>query len=341
MSKEGWLVKSADVRAVLQSEFVVAYNPFECYFEGLPEWDGTTDHISELADTVIVKDGEQAFFRRYFKKWLVAMVASIMNSEIVNHEILVFIGPQGCYKTTWMNRLMPPELRRYFYVKTNSASISKDDLFSLTEFAIICLEEIDELRTVDMNQLKALVSKPEVNERAAYGHYKERRPHLASFCGTTNNVQFLTDLTGNRRWLPIEVERILDPFTHPVNYTGVYSQAYALFRSGFPYFLSQQEVVEVNERNHRFEVPCLEVELIQMLFRVPTEGEAETKFVTTAHILHRINGWVKHLLSPTKIGIAMVKAGFTPVKRGGKRGYCVVEIDAERIHTNQRLMARS
>ncbi len=341
MSKQGHLVRASDMRAVLASEFAASYNPFHSYFESLPQWDGITDYISELADTVVVKDGEQSFFHKYFKKWLVAMVASIINPEIVNHEILVFIGPQGCYKTTWMTYLLPTELRRYFYVKTNGASISKDDLFSLTEFAIICLEEIDELRTSDMNQLKALVSKPDINERAAYGHYKERRPHLASFCGTTNNTQFLTDLTGNRRWLPIEIESIRDPFTHPVNYTGVYSQAYALLKAGFAYYLTPEEVSEVNERNHRFEVPCLEVELILMLYRVPDEGDVNAKFVSTAHILHHINSWVKHLLNPTKIGLAMSKAGFTPTRRGGRRGYCVVELEYEHVQSNQRIMARS
>ncbi len=338
MCKQVKCVRAVDLRAVLASEFVPLFNPFECYLNALPLWDGQTDYITELADTVTVKGNEQPFFRKYFKKWLVNVVASLLEPEIVNHEILVFIGPQGCYKTTWMNRLLPPELRRFFHVKTNSNRITKDDLFSLTEFALICLEEIDELRTSDMNQLKALVSKPEVNERAAYGHYKERRPHLASFCGTTNNVQFLTDLSGSRRWLPIEVERILNPFTHPVNYAGVFSQAFALFKAGFEFFLSPEEVQEVNQRNHQYEVPCLEVELIQMLFEVPKPDSKGVLFLTTAQILHRINAWVRHLLSPTKIGIAMVKAGFEPTKSKGKRGYRVIELNNDRIQANAKLL---
>lgn len=59
-----------------------------------------------------------------------------------------------------------------------------------------------------------------VNERMAYAHYKEHRAHIASLCGTTNNVQFLTDLTGNRRWLPFEISSIDNPYTHPVDYEG-------------------------------------------------------------------------------------------------------------------------
>lgn len=108
----------------------------------------------------------------------------------MNHEILVLIGEQGLYKTTWFNFLLPPELRCYFYTKTNSDRLNKDDLFSLTEFALICFEELDGMRPAELNQLKAMVTMPYVNERAAYGRNKERHPHIASFCGTGNNVQF-------------------------------------------------------------------------------------------------------------------------------------------------------
>ncbi len=338
MCKQVKPVKTGDLRAVLASEFVPPFNPFESYFSSLPPWDGQTDYIAELADTVTVKGDEQAFFVKYFKKWLVNMVASLLDAHILNHEILVFIGPQGCYKTTWMSRLLPPELERYFYIKANSTNITKDDHFTLSEFAIICLEELDAMASPHTSQLKALVSKPDVNERPAYGHYKERRPHLASFCGTTNNEQFLTDLTGNRRWLPIEVEAILNPHFHPVNYTGVYSQALALFRNGFPYYLSPAEVQEVNLRNRRYEVPCMEVELVQMLFIVPFPEATEVTFLTVTQILNRINLWSKHLLNPTKIGIAMKRAGFTPCRKKGIRGYRVIELPADRIQANAKLL---
>ncbi len=339
MSKQVRNVRAGDIRAVLRSEYAPLFDPFKEYLTGLPSWDGETDYITELADTVTVKGDEQPFFRKYFKKWLVNVVASLLVPTIMNHEILVFIGAQGIYKTTWMHHLLPPELRRYFYVKENSNRIAKDDLFSLTEFALICLEEIDALKTSDMNQLKALVSKPEVNERAAYGHYKERRPHLASFCGTTNNVQFLTDLSGSRRWIPIEVEQIIDPHNYQVNYTGVFSQAYALFLSGFEYFLTPEEVTFFNVRNQQYEVPCMEVELIQKLFRIPMPSEQGAVFMTATDIMHRISGWVRHLLDPTKIGVAMKKAGFKQTFSAGKRGYRVIELSGDRIQENARALA--
>ena len=82
--------------------------------------DGTTDSIARLAATVHVKEEQAPLFATYFKKWLVATIASLLDAKVVNHEILVFIGKQGIYKTTWMQRLLPTELQRYFYVKTNN-----------------------------------------------------------------------------------------------------------------------------------------------------------------------------------------------------------------------------
>lgn len=93
-------------------------------------------------------------------------------------------------------------------------------MFSLAEFVFICMEEIDELGASELNQIKAMTTQKVVNERMAYAHYKEHRAHIASLCGTTNNVQFLTDLTGNRRWLPFEISSIDNPYTHPVDYEG-------------------------------------------------------------------------------------------------------------------------
>lgn len=118
--------------------------------------------------------------------------------------------------------LLSPELRRYFYLKSNSHRITKDDLLTLTEFALVCLEELDEMEASEVNQIKALTTMKHINERAAYAHYKEHRQHIASFCGTSNNIHFLVDRTGNRRWLPFEVENIDSPYDFPVDYAGVY-----------------------------------------------------------------------------------------------------------------------
>lgn len=338
LCKEEKPVRIADLRAVLDSEYVALFDPFRHYFERQPAWDPSTDPIALLAARVHVKEGGE-LFATCFKKWLVAMVASLFDPEVVNHEILVLIGKQGIYKTTWLNNLLPPELRRYFYLKSNSHRIGKDDLLTLSEFAIVCLEELDEMEPQEVNLLKALTTMRHVNERAAYAHYKEHRMHIASFCGTGNNPHFLNDLSGNRRWMPFEVESIDSPYLFPVDYPAVYAQAYALYQGGFHYWLDGDELKTLNAHNRHFEVPCLERELILLHYRRPLPGEA-CVFVTNAQILARINVGIRQKLSAVKVGVIMKQEGYQAVRSGSKRGYRVVELTGDEIYHNQCAMAR-
>lgn len=182
MSKTGLKVKLQHLYNVICSDYVPQWNPFEDYFYSLPEWDGTTDYIAQVAEMVSIRSSDNSrtsnpssqnshpssskTFTSCFRKWLVAMVASLLNKNVVNNTILVFVGRQGIYKTTFFNNLLPPELHQYFFTKTNSDRMTKDDKLSLAEFALICLEEIDSMKTAELNQLKALVTSKTISERA-------------------------------------------------------------------------------------------------------------------------------------------------------------------------------
>jgi len=334
MMKAQGSVRLQDIRNVLQSEYVPMFNPFEDYFYSLPPWDGE-DHIGQLARTVHVK-GSQEQFVEYFRKWLVGMLPTIFDPNVVNHEIMVFIGRQGNFKSTFFSLLLPPCLQSYFHIKMNSNNLTKDDMLKMCEFALICLEEIGEMQQLALDQQKALVTDKIISERAAYARNKEHRPHIASFCGTGNNPRFLTDITGNRRWLVFEVEDIDNPLQHPFNYTGIYSQAMALWKSGFCYWFEQQEINALNIRNVEFEVPNLEEELVLTYFRQPFEG-CKASFMKVAEVLERINAGIRHPLSPTKLGIIMTQLGFPAVKRNGRRGYLVIERSTDEIQSSRRL----
>jgi len=338
MMKQGKAVRLADIRNVLHSEYVPLFHPFREYFEALPPWDGV-DYIGQLARTVHVKD-HQELFVEYFRKWLVGILPAIFDEQVVNHEIMVFIGRQGNYKSTFFSLLLPPPLQPYFHLKMNSTHLNKDDMLILCECALVCLEEIDEMKSADLNQLKALVTAQNINERAAYARNKERRPHIASFCGTGNNPHFLSDPTGNRRWLVVEVLDIDNPHTHPFPYTGIYSQAWALWKGGFRYWFDQQEINLLNQRNSEFEVPCLEEELLLTYFRPTFEGCQGMVFLKVSEILARINSGIKQPLSPNKLGMMMKKLGFHRGKHKGERGYLVIERSPEEIEASRKLIAR-
>lgn len=332
MCKSGVRARCSDVHGVLGSEFVREWNPFKEYFDNLPEWDGTTDHICQLTEMVHISKGDpwddtedpQGLFDMCFRKWLVGMVASLLDKDVVNNVILVLIGRQGIYKTTYFNYLLPEVLRPYFYTKTNSDTMTKDDRLSLAEYALICLEEIDSMRTPELNQLKALVTTKTINERAAYSRYKENRAHIASFCGTGNNMQFLTDPTGNRRWLPFEADYIDDPRTVKYDYDGIYSQALALWRSGMAYWFNGSEISVMARHIKAFEVPNVEEELIMTYYRVPLDKEPY-KLVNATNIVEHVNIFIKHSISATKVGLAMKKLGFKQKRTSHGKMYMVVE----------------
>lgn len=328
-------VNIQDMYRVIESDYVPVFNPFKEYLNNLSK-PGEQDYIRELAQTVRVKGGEQEqkLWHLYLKKWLVGMVASWISEDVVNNVILVLIGEQGAYKTTWFNYLLPPPLKQYFYTKTNANRMSKDDILTLAQYALVCCEELDTMRPAELNQLKAAVTMPSIDERAAYAHYHEHRKHIASFCGTGNNTQFLSDPTGNRRWLPFKVESILSPREHPFHYEGIYAQALSLYTSGFQYWFTKEEIQELNRHNKQFETPHLEHELVDLYFRRPIDSELG-EFISVARALQMISNGISQKLSAVNVGRAFSDLGFKRVRTNSSRGFIVVCRTPEEIKAYQ------
>ena len=294
------------LHAYLTSNCIEQYHPVKSYLDSLPEWDGH-DHIADLLRMVHCRDCSPEDFDFYVRRWLVAMVAATLDDNVVNHQIFVLLGPQGTYKTSFMNNLLPPELRQYFCMKTNSQRMTKDDAFALAENVLIDMEEIDSMGRQEVNQLKAMASQPFVKDRPAYGRSKVRLPHMASFCATGNNMQFLTDETGNRRWLVFEVDHIDNPWKANINYVGVYSQIRHLLDTGFRYWFETDEIARLNTRNRTYETPNLARELISTRYRKPGENEKPV-YLTASDIVARFGGQVR--LSPVQVGKALQDMGF-------------------------------
>ena len=283
------------------------------------------------------------FWRACFKKWFVAMVASWMKDEVVNHQVLVLIGKQGIYKTTWLEHLIPPHLRAYACKLANSSDLNKDERLRIAEFGLISLDEIDSMNSRELNQLKSIITATDVNERAAYAYTKERRVRLASFCASGNRRDFLTDITGNRRWLPFEVESIQNPFTTILPYERMYAQAWALAQDPFfSYWFDLDEIEVLEQHNQHFRDESNEEQLLAILFDIPAEGRGE--FMTTAQISERLvtYGNIKQPMALCRLGTVLGKAGFRAVTRnagsGRARGWIVYQRDNDEIKSLRRLL---
>ena len=322
----------------LRSDMVPVVHPPRAWLESLPTYAGQKDWIDFMAEQVVVVGGEAAnrYWRQCFKKWFVAMVASWMLDEVVNHTVLVLIGRQGIYKTTWLDRLIPPELRDYSSKLPLSGQISKDDRLRLCENVMLNIDELDAICGREMNIVKSLITSTDVNERAAYGRLKERRVRLASFCASTNNREFLTDVTGNRRWLPFEVESIQNPFNTLIPYSMLYAQAKAMVESGyFSYWFEPEEIEVLEKHNEEYRVQEGEEQLLMLLFDVPAEGRG--KFMTTAEISERLvsYGNIKRPIGLRQLGTIFSNKGYTPqrVSLDGirQRGWMVYERNSDEL----------
>ena len=329
-----------DLWTVIDSDFVPLYNPLCHYLESLPPPDESRGAIFELAMTVTVKGGsdEQALFYFYLRKWLVGMVAGWVDDVEVNNCILVLVGRQGIFKTTWFNSLLPPDLQPYFHSNTSFGNMTKDEVLKLSQYGLICCEELDTMKPSEMNRLKWAVTTPVTDERRPYAHYSERRKHIASYCGTGNNIQFIDDATGTRRWLPFEVESIENPREHPIDHDAVFAEAYALYRDGFQYWFNDEEMQVLQRHNERFEVSNMEHELISKFYHLPGEHE-RGEFVSNAEIMQTIGGNLLPRLTANKLGRAMKTLGFERKRSHGLWGYNVVAYTAEEIKANKSMLA--
>lgn len=325
-------VRVEDIWAVIRSDATPEYDPFHDYIDSLPAWnpDSDPDYIGQLAARVHTTADPQ-FFDQCFRKWFVGILAALF-SDATNQVILVFLGRQGIYKTTFFQRILPPQWqKRYFYTKTNSQVFDKDDKIVMANHVLINLEEIDRMSPTELNQLKAFITEKDIHVRPPYGHTPEHFRHIASFCGTGNNLRFLTDTTGNRRWLPFEVTSIDSPFDNPVPYDGLYAQARHLWQSGFNYWFTQQEIDTLAVHNASYEAPNDEESLITKYFRQPLPGETGV-FLTATDIIDYLGNYTSfHRLSSIKAGKALSKLGYSKEVVGRRYGYYVVKLDVGQI----------
>ena len=349
-NETGINVTDKEIRIVLNSHVVPAINPLRDWLLSLPEYTpGNQSFIDWLSAQVHVSNGSrggeeegsrvnpQERFALCFRKWFVAMVASWLYDEVVNQQVLVLIGKQGIYKTTWLEHLLPPCLRAYQTKMANVRDLNKDERMRIAEFGLINLDEIDSMSDKELNQLKSIITSSDVNERAAYGYTKERRIRIASFCASGNKREFLTDQTGNRRWLPFEVESIESPFLYGdvFPYEQIYGEALYLLRNGFEYWFELEDIEAMESHIESFHVESNEEQLLPVYFQPANPGDAGAVFMSAAEISAMLvsYGNIRKPLAINKLSTLLQKSGFEPRRTNAKRGfvvYVIKDLDEQR-----------
>ena len=293
------------LKSLLSSDFVPNYNPFTDYFNNLPVWDNKIDYIKELA-AYIETDHEQ-FFATQFKKSLVRSIRCALDG-IENRIVFVLVGEkQNTGKSTFLRFLNPFD--RKYYIEAPIRD-NKDSEFAFAENFLYNLEELSSLNNIEINKLKAIISKATVKERRPYAHAAEEQPRRCSFWGSTNKSEFLTD-TENTRWLCFDVKAIDWSYKKEIDIHNVWSQAFSLYGDGrFNDQLTKSESDKRDQMNKGFEVTDVEKELIMQNFS-PTD-RLGGEFYSNSDILKAITEKSDRAmkLNPKMIGKSMIQLGF-------------------------------
>lgn len=298
--------------SIIESDFSPRINPVQDYFHSLPIMEeAKKGAITALADCVSVANPEK--WKEYLTKWLVAVFANAMDDrQCRNHTCLVLTGEQGKFKTTFLDLLCPPALSDYQY--TGKIYPQEKDVLSLIGQNLIINidDQLKALNKRDENELKNLITCPQVKYRMPYEKHIEERPHLASFVASVNGNDFLTDPTGSRRFLPFEVLAIDIDRAKTIPMDAVYGEAKALLKDGFRYWFNDEEIAELHRNSEAFQVYTAEMELLLRHFTFPTEAEKAIKrfYMTNSEIVGYLSVYTRQQLSPKRMGEALRKVGY-------------------------------
>lgn len=304
--------KKDDLKAILGSSIITQYNPIDRYFQSLSKWDGKTDHITTLISHI--EYNGTVDIKNHFKKWLVRSVKCALEPAYFNKQIFVLIGKQNDGKSTFCRFLVPVELEAYY--TENPDFKSKDGEITLSQNFLINMDELANIGHEDTNKLKTFISKNSTNIRRPYAKNQTRETRRANFLGTTNNDEFLTDHTGNVRWLNFKIEGINFDYSKSVNINDVWSQAYELYKTGFKCEITKEEMQEIEYNNSLFKIQTPEMQLIQQCFKKPDKQDITLlKELTATEIVTHIQTVYPNQknLNIIKIGKAMSSLGYSKV----------------------------
>ena len=332
MNERGYACNVKMIQNLIYSDFSSSYHPIRKYFKELPEWDGI-DYIRILADSV--RTNHQSFWTECLERYLVGMCAAATQDDVVNHTVLLLCSEvQNIGKTTFINNLLPPELRTYLSTGLINPN-SKDDLAKIAQSMLINLDEFEGMSGRDLNTFKDLVTRKVISIRLPYARRSQNFPHTASFAGTCNYQEILHDTTGTRRFLCFHADSI--EFIK-INYTQLYAQIKHLLNTpGYQYWFTQEDNNRIEKNNEDFIFHSPEEELVLTHIRKPERFE-KVQYLTVSEIAELIRertGYQYSIGAKIQIGKVMVKHNFESKKGRNGRRYAVFIIAPEQVKSNR------
>lgn len=326
-------ISRMDVQQYMMSSFIPEYNPLHAFFERNKHM-RPTGIIQQLCNSITpalnewTRQNLPIYVKYYLTRWLVGIVASAHGDP--SPLVPVLTGPGNTGKTQFFRRLLPAELKDY-YAESKMDGGKDDDMLMYTKLIIMNDEYGGNGKNAE--HFKNLTSKEKVQIRKVYGRHSESIPRLASFCGTSNPDEVISDTTAdNRRIIPIKVLRINHDLYNSVDKTALLMEAYYLWKDGYSHHLNHEEVLNLKRATDEFHEYTDERELVQKYFRKPDEQDIESvqAFMSATDIKVIIEKNSAQRISKKKLGAELKAMGFKQenkkVHGEQKRGYYVIQL---------------
>ena len=289
-------VSIKDVRNYLESDLLSTYNPVEDFlFKCAGKWDGK-DYIRALARTVPT---DNPYWEDWFYTWFLAMVnqwRSYSHRKYGNSVAPLLISKQGYNKSTFCRSLVPPELQ-WGYNDNLVLSEKRQVLQAMCQALLLNLDEFNQISPqVQQGFLKNIIQLPSVKMKPPYGSHVQEFPRMASFIATSNMEDILSDPSGNRRFLGVELTGPIDVSQLP-NYEQLYAQALAALQAGEKTYFDAEQTKLIMASNRKFEVISPVDQYFNLYFDL-TDDVKLGEYLTAAEIFQELKS---HIGSSVKL----------------------------------------
>jgi len=282
---EGLKVWDRDVKRFVLSDRIPEYNPVDEYLDRLPAWDGV-DRIRLLARCVPTENGA---WPDLFYTWFLSMVAhwKQLDKLHANSTLPLLVGFQGAGKSSWCRQLLPPVLQD-FYIETTDMSNRKEATLNLSRYILINLDEFDALRASQQSYLKSIIQMPEVKVRMPHEKGVRKLNRYASFIATCNTMDTLTDPSGSRRFIGVEVTGYVKP-VQDIDYEQLYAQAMEAVRKGERFWFTAEEERTTMQNNREFQRIPLEEQYFMRFYEAGSEETGGGQWLSATEVLERVS----------------------------------------------------
>jgi GTPase SAR1 family protein len=289
------------------------FHPFREYFENLQSPEG--DPLKDFSELIKTDDEFKSLVYKYLLTFFVSAVAQSLG-ERGSDTMLILYGPQGVGKTTFLRHLVPSALSE-FYTEISLFQVDKDLQIAAANSFLLNVDDLEKLQYKSMGYIKSLLSSSHLYYRPPYGKTLEKHWRFATFVGSVNNREFLSDHSGYRRFLVLPmVKRNLDFLDFDIN--KIWSFAFNFYKKNGPIYLDENSIGVLNNINSKFEVFNEEFEIISQIFQPPSNPD-KAIFLTRAQIINLIKTvYPRVTVNPNNVSAALKKLGIEPIhtKRG-------------------------